>query len=67
MASEAADVGTRDLRALLMRAATIAGFKSTKAPQRTLIQEMCVALVSLATLNASLAQAVEEQPRIVLP
>ena len=40
---------------------------SAKNPNRELLREMAVALVSLARLNADLLQQIAEKPRIVVP
>lgn len=40
---------------------------SVKNPNRVLLKEMAVAIVSLAKLNADLQQQAEEKPRIVIP
>ena len=55
------------LQQIITRAQLASERMSAKNPNRELLREMAVALVSLARLNADLMQQIAEKPRIVLP
>ena len=55
------------LQQIITRAQLASERMSAKNPNRELLREMAVALVSLARLNADLLQQIAEKPRIVVP
>ncbi len=55
------------LEELVARAQVASDGMSTTNPNRQLLAEMAVALVSLARMNADLGQQIADKPRIILP
>lgn len=55
------------LEILIQRAQASAEHKSTNKRNRALLKDMAVAIVSLARMNADLAQQLAEKPRIIVP
>lgn len=55
------------LQDLVQRAQWATEKMSVRNPNRTLLKEMAIALVSLARMNADLVAQQAEKPRIIVP